>query len=184
MQKSSDKNIVANIIVALLFLILVWNLAVLKMYYPFKIDSLLDKCENSFKERDYNHAKQYGLDLLSACANYKKINFWPWDYWNYGNAIHNGNAILGLVAFYSDDIETAKNYLILSGKTPGSPQLDTYGPNMILAKQLLMKGQKDIVLEYFQLCSKFWDDDNRLFFYSKSVKRNLIPDFDNRLLKF
>jgi hypothetical protein len=184
MRNSSDKNILANIIVALIFFLLVWNLVVLKIYYPFRIDALLDKCEDSFQKKDYKIAEQCALKLLSACKNYEKVNFWPWEYWNYGNAIHNGNTILGLVALYDDDLEAAKRYFIQSGQTPGSPQLDTYGPNMLLAKELIERGHKDIVLEYFQLCSKFWDDDNRLFFYSKDVKKNVIPNFDKRSLKF
>jgi hypothetical protein len=46
------------------------------------------------------------------------------------------------------DIEEAKKQLLLAGKTPSSPQLNSFGPNMILAKELLDKGEKDTVLHY------------------------------------
>ena len=74
----------------------------------------------------------------------------------YGNAVHHGNLILGRLALASGNLAKAKKHLIEAGKTPGSPQLNSFGPNMTLAKELLEKGDKEIVLEYFQLCSKFW----------------------------
>ncbi len=49
-----------------------------------------------------------------------------------------------------------KKYLIAAGKSPGSPQMDSFGPNMTLAKDLLEKGERDAVLEYFMRCRKFW----------------------------
>lgn len=78
--------------------------------------------------------------------------------WNSGNNIHYGNIILGKIALGAGDVEAAKQYLIKAGKTPGSPQLNSFGPDMSLAKALLMKDQKekDVVLEYLALCSKFW----------------------------
>ena len=49
-----------------------------------------------------------------------------------------------------------------AGATPGSPQLDSFGPNMTLAKELLEKGQPDVVLHYFALCKNFWEDGRPL----------------------
>ena len=104
--------------------------------------------------------------------------------WNYGNNIHHGNIILGKIALASNDIEQAKKRLIEAGKTPGSPQLDSFGPNMSLAKELLEKGEKDIVLEYFELCSKFWKRARhlrKLNKWSAEVKEGKIPDFGPNL---
>jgi len=104
--------------------------------------------------------------------------------WNYGNNIHYGNIILGKIALASDNLEQAKKRLIEAGKTPGSPQLNSFGPDMNLAKQLLEKAEKDVVLEYFELCSKFWKSGkDRLHKWSVVVKDGKIPDFGHNLYR-
>jgi hypothetical protein len=52
-------------------------------------------------------------------------------------------------------LEDAKRYLIESGKSPGSPQINSFGPNMSLAEDLINKGERDVAPEYFELCRKF-----------------------------
>ena len=104
--------------------------------------------------------------------------------WNYGNNIHYGNIILGRLALAAGDIEQAKKRLIEAGKTSGSPQLNSFGPSMALAKELLEKGQKDVVLEYFELCSKFWrSGNNRLNRWSVKVEDGKIPNFGTNLYR-
>ncbi len=76
--------------------------------------------------------------------------------WNYGNAVHAGHSVLGLVALRNGDVSRAREQLLEAGKTPGSGQLNSFGPNMILASELLKKGESDVVLQYFDLCRKFW----------------------------
>src|SRR5262249_49180627 len=56
--------------------------------------------------------------------------------WNSGNNIHHGNIILGRIALRGNKVREAKERLIKAGQTPGSPQLDSFGPNMALAKDL------------------------------------------------
>jgi len=102
--------------------------------------------------------------------------------WNSGNNIHHGNIILGRIALKSDKIEEAKEHLIKAGKTPGSPQLNSFGPNMTLAKELLQRHEKDVVFEYFELCSRFWKlRRDRLDRWSADVKEGKIPDFGGNL---
>lgn len=102
--------------------------------------------------------------------------------WNYENNIHHGNIILGRIALTLDNLNEAKKRLINAGKTHGSPQLNSFGPNMTLAKELLQKGEKDVVLEYFELCSKFWKSGkDRLHKWSIVVNDGKIPDFGHNL---
>lgn len=61
--------------------------------------------------------------------------------WNSGNRIHHGNLILGRIALTQGDVAEAKTRLLAAGKTPGSPQLNSFGPNMMLAKELLELGE-------------------------------------------
>lgn len=79
--------------------------------------------------------------------------------WNYGNIIHNANQILGRGALREGKLADAKTYLLKAGATPGSPQLNSFGPQMQLARELLEKGEKETVLQYLDLVSKFWASD-------------------------
>ncbi len=78
---------------------------------------------------------------------------------DYGNVIHNANQILGRCALREDSLADAKAYLLKAGATPGSPQLNSYGPQMTLARELLEKGEKETVLQYLDLTCKFWASD-------------------------
>ncbi len=100
-------------------------------------------------ERDPRRAAAFARELLELAERYRAD-------WNYGNAIHKGHLILGRVALRRGDLDAARRELLLAGRTPGSPQLDSFGPNMTLAKELLKAGEKGVVLEYFELCRRFW----------------------------
>ncbi len=64
-----------------------------------------------------------------------------------------------------------------AGKTRGSPQLDSSGPNMSLAEQLLKLGEKQTVPEYFELCRKFGKSGQaRLEGRKKAVGEGEIPN--------
>jgi hypothetical protein len=76
--------------------------------------------------------------------------------WNHGNALHQAHTALGRVALRRDKLAEAKVHLLEAGRTPGSPQLNSFGPNMLLAQELLERGEKEVVLEYFDLCRAFW----------------------------
>ena len=103
--------------------------------------------------------------------------------WNYGNATHKINITMGRIALRDGKIDEAKMYLIEAGKTQGSPQLDSFGPNMSLAKELLEKGEKKVVLEYFDLCRVFWKTDySKLDTWTADVKNDRIPDFGANLI--
>jgi tetratricopeptide (TPR) repeat protein len=73
-----------------------------------------------------------------------------------GNAVHDGNRVLGFVALRDGRIEEACERLIESGRTPGSPTLNSFGPQFDVASELLERGQRAAVLEYLELCSRFW----------------------------
>ena len=77
--------------------------------------------------------------------------------WNYGNAIHVAHLVLGEIALNGGDVPSAKSHLLAAANIPGSPQLDSFGPNMRLANQLLAKGEREVVVQYFDLCARFWE---------------------------
>lgn len=104
--------------------------------------------------------------------------------WDHGDRIHHGNLTLGQIALADGDLPEAKERLIMAAMTPGSPVLDSFGPNMLLAKELLEQGETAVVLKYFELCSKFWNSEDardRLASWSAVVKQGIVPDFGGNL---
>lgn len=126
---------------------------------------------------DLDKARQYANELLDRAVES------PPD-WNYGNAVHHGNLILGGVALREGRVEDAERFLLRAGKTPGSPQLNSFGPNMQLAMELLEKGRPQRVLEYLQLCKTFWKFAGLTGVDSwiETIKAGGIPDFGANLV--
>jgi hypothetical protein len=80
----------------------------------------------------------------------------------YGNAIHWANIALGFAALARDDLAAASEYLVRAGKTRGSPQLNSFGPDRDLARALLARGQRTAVLSYLAECRHFWEREEAL----------------------
>ncbi len=55
-------------------------------------------------------------------------------FWWTGDAIHQGNIILGRLALRESKMDAAKRYLLAAGRTPGGSSLGSLGPSMALAK--------------------------------------------------
>ncbi len=97
-----------------------------------------------------------------------------------GDAIHDGNMVLGMIAMHQGNVEQAKHYLLESGKSKGSPVLGSFGPKMSLAKALLDKGEREAVLEYLADCRKFWTMGiQRIDDWTAAIKAGRAPAFDN-----
>jgi len=111
---------------------------------------LEDVAKAAFKAGDMKKAGAYAGELLNTAPGYAHD-------WNDGNAVYTGNTILGLVALRHGDIASARSYLLAAGKTPGSPQLDSFGPDLTLAGELVAHGEKDSVIAFLGSISKFWD---------------------------
>lgn len=123
-----------------------------------------------------DRAEELANLTLKIAEKYKKD-------WNYGNALHKGHLTLGRIALRKNNIEEAKKQLLLAGHTPGSPQLNSFGPNMLLAKELLEKGEKEVVIKYLKLCEKFWDlHIERLTRWQEQVSSGVSPSFGANLL--
>jgi len=98
--------------------------------------------------------------------------------WNYGNAIHLGHTVLGLLALGAQDQSAAINELHFSGQTPGSPQLNSFGPTMHLAKELLKVRQVEPVLAYLDQCRVFWEMGGTwLDLWERKVREGRVPNF-------
>lgn len=130
---------------------------------------LVNATKMAFAAGEAKKAESYATELLSTSSH--------------GHAVHHGNVILGRLALKAGDIDKAKEHLIAAGKVAGSPTLNSFGPNMALAKDLLEKGETEVVLEYFELCSHFWQDrQGRLEQWTKEVENGNMHDFGASLV--
>jgi hypothetical protein len=138
--------------------------------------ALDDAAKESFVVGDTDDARKFATELLDLAPKYSGD-------WNYGNAIQDGNLVLGRIAVKEGRIEDAKKFLLAAGSSKGSPQMDSFGPNMSLAKDLLEKGERDTVLQYFELCRRFWETDHgKLDDWTQQVKAGKIPHFGANLV--
>lgn len=122
-------------------------------------------------------ARQFATDMLILNDKYsrgepEKAN---------GDAVHDGHLVLGRIAADEGKLDEAKRQILAAGKTGGSPVLNSFGPNMSLAKDLLEKGEQEAVLQYFDLCRKFWPSE-KLDEWTKDVNAGRIPQFGANLI--
>src|SRR5207249_2578747 len=93
------------------------------------------------------------------------------------DAIHYGHPVLGHLAVRDGDLERAKTHLLEAGKTKGSPTLVSGGPRMALAKELLERGERQVVVEFLKLCSVFWQaNDKRAEQWVYAIEHGEMPD--------
>lgn len=97
--------------------------------------ALDDAAKESFRQNRESDARSFAEELAQLAPKYKGD-------WNYGNAVQDFNLVLGLLALKKGDADAARARLLAAGRSPGSPQMDSFGPNMSLAKALLEKGEK------------------------------------------
>ena len=92
-------------------------------------------------------AERYAYDVLASASGIEVTD---------GTALHDGHLVLGRVAMSRKDVDLAKLHLLEAGKTNGGPALDSFGPDLTLAQQLLDAGESAAVLEYLARCERFW----------------------------
>ena len=127
---------------------------------------------------DSKQAKKYALELQTVGDQIRKESKIDTRIPSY--ATHVSNIVLGLIAFDEGNITKAKDYLLAAAQFSGGPDpaLMTWGPNMLLAKKLLERGERETVIQYFDSCAKFWERENgRLEKWKNTVKEGGMPDF-------
>ena len=131
---------------------------------------------SAFEAGRVEDAKSWALLALQESSSTKPD-------WSTADSAHRGHITLGRIALISGNLAEAKQHLIAAGQSQGSPSLDSFGPNMMLAKELLEKGERDTVIEYFQQCANFWKmHGDKLEQWTATVKGGGIPDFGANLV--
>jgi hypothetical protein len=138
--------------------------------------ALRDAAKSALDVAKPKQADAYAHELLTLAEKFKSD-------WNYGNAIHDGHVVLGRLALLNGDRSVACQHLLDAGDTRGSPQLNSFGPNMTLARDLLDAGERDCVLQYFQKCRRFWEmGQDKLSEWEDAVRHQRPPGFGTNLL--
>ena len=133
------------------------------------------KLEEAQGSNDSGQIEKVAKEYLTAADSYR-CN------WNYGNAVYDANSALGLAAIAKGDTKLAVKYLLESAKSPGSPQLDTFGPTMVLADKLVSAGEKDAVIGYLEGIRHFWRmDDGEVEKWIGQLRSGKKPDFRMQL---
>ena len=143
-------------------------LAAMDRSYELSLQDLQRLAIDAFEAGDTVGAQKYAQELVRR---------------DDADALHQGNVILGRLALKNGNLEEAKARLLAAGKIPGSPVLGSFGPNMNLAQELLMKGEKEVVLQYFDECAVFWKyGANKLDEWKLAVDQERIPNFGANLI--
>jgi predicted Ser/Thr protein kinase len=124
--------------------------------------------EAAFKQNDFDAVKTIAEGYLDAAKKFP-------DDWNYGNAIHDANAMLGLAALVDGRMDQAKERLRAAGKATATPQLVSFGPNLKLAAALLALDERQTVLDYLADSKSFWTNHEQVERLTKAIERNTTP---------
>jgi hypothetical protein len=108
--------------------------------------------EQAYKADDLATAAALAKEYVAMAETYRCD-------WNYGNAIHDGNRFLGLISLRTGDRTAAAAHLANSSKSDGSPQLNSFGPDLELANALLQAGDIEPVKAYLRDVKRFWEMD-------------------------
>ena len=124
----------------------------------------------AFGAHQWQKAESYANETIEAARH--------GEFWWTGDAVHQGNIVLGRLALARDDVQAADRYLLEAGKAPKSMSLTTFGPNMALARGLLERGERDVVIQYLEECRALWTADRgKLAEWLALARAGLKPDF-------
>lgn len=104
----------------------------------------------ALRSDEFAQAQTYAAELLESAQPNSRLRL-------DGDAVYTGHTVLGSIALHAGDLDEAVRQLLEAGRTPGSPVLGSFGPELDLADALLQQGRSQAVIEFLELCAKFWD---------------------------
>ncbi len=135
-----------------------------------------DLAETALAAGERRKAARYAREALRVAPSFREN-------WNFGNAIHRGNEVLGRLALQAGRLRSARQYLLAASQTPGSPQLNSFGPSFTLARELLRAGEWEVVAQYLANVARFWTmGGGALEKWRTDVAAQRMPDFDQAFL--
>ncbi len=96
------------------------------------------------------------------------------------SAVQRANTILGRIALRSGDLTGAKQYLLDSAGPAAAKDIAISGPSLVLARELLDRGERDSVLQYLENCLPLWPrGQSALQIWIADIERGKVPNFGN-----
>lgn len=136
-----------------------------------RICTLGPAAKSRFEAGQFEEARRYVSELERMLAEHGDLDRYP-------DAVANAHIVFGRLALKDGDVTEAKRRLAEAGKSDGSAVMSSFGPDMSLARDLLLAGEKQAVLDYFQACARFWHmGTDRLDEWTMYVNAGRIPRF-------
>ena len=95
-------------------------------------------------------------------------------------AVQRANTILGRVALRSGDVTSAKQYLLDSADSGAARDIGLSGPILVLAKELIERGERETVLQYLEDCLSLWPRGEAILqIWIAQIREGKTPNFGN-----
>ena len=129
--------------------------------------------KKSFNAGDLREAERLAREILGGERN-------PIDT---GRPLHDAHMVLGRIALQEGRVDEAVASLLTAARdNRGDPSMSSFGPNVSLAKDLLDHGKSEAVLQYLELCRRFWKSGPKyLDAWTAAIRAGGTPDFGPNL---
>ena len=129
-----------------------------------------DLANAAYEAGEFGKAENYARKALELASQNRSDSY-------YGPALNRCNSVLGRVALHAGEVEKAKSFLLAAEQIPREAKFN-YFPDMHLAKELLEHGERQTVLDYLELCKRFWSSSgNPLDGWIQTIKSGGTPDW-------
>lgn len=140
---------------------------------------LTNLATTAYNAGEYDKARRYASKLL-ALAQQLAQSGEP-DYFKRGDkATYTANLVVGRLALRDGRPAEAEACLLTMGRLFSSSIKSAFGPNMSLARDLLLAGRRDAALGYLDECGKVWNDP-ALAEWRSAIQQGKTPDFGANL---
>ena len=134
--------------------------------------SLLMAAKAAIEANEVGKARQFATTALAQVGSRNDNTT--------GQTIHDSHVVLGRVALRTGNVAEAKAQLQQAGHVTGGGSLTSFGPNVLLAKELLERGERDAVVQYLEACGAFWPN-RMLTQWIQTITRGGTPNFGANL---
>src|SRR5207253_1306425 len=98
-----------------------------------------------------------------------------------GDAIYTANLILSQTALDRNDLAASKRYLMEAAATTGAKSIEQNGLDTSVVRNLLQRGERDIVLEYLNRGRTLWPQGVQFITrWEGQIKAGRMPNFNTR----
>lgn len=132
---------------------------------------------STFESGDLETAKRHSEQLLNnfpplpeAGGNEREQLWMAWDIYR------STHLLLGRIHLVMNDLDSAGLHLVQAGEAPTTPALESYGPDLSLARDLLTLGANGPVLKFLSALGTRWKaGKSRTETWEMDIRRGVVP---------